>query len=169
MLRPVTFRHLVMALALAASLRPSCSRSSPTDDRAAGETLRSDLPEDFIAVSTEGACRSSMRAPIASILVTQRRDDARSTSVWLKRGRWTEMLRAPPASADPERFVRGVAPGNAGGVARLVEDLRGESTPVCIVYRPDQSPRAGDVVAVGLALQRMRGSEVLLFPESATE
>jgi hypothetical protein len=104
----------------------------------------------------------------------QHRETARFTSVWVERGRWPALPDRPPeartsANNSPHKFVHSIEASDAARVADLAESLTTTSTPTCFIYRADQTLRTGDVIAVGLALQKAQNSQLLLFPELASD
>ena len=74
------------------------------------------------------------------------------------------------ASSSPAAASIALPFNDREALARLLDDAGQLGAPSrCIVYRADQSLRAGDVYSVGLALQQTEDLQVLMFPELALE
>lgn len=168
----------VVTLAICGALWAVLSRvgGRPNERVAASTMLLSDLPGHYLATSSSGPCQSNVGSSVPVLLLQVRAEPSGQASIYLNTVNWPMMPDRPPDSTPEQGLasepVASVAlPFNdAETVTRLVRANGGTRlSQRCIVYRADQSLRAGDAYSIGLALQRTQGSQVLIFPELALE
>lgn len=162
----------IVMLAICGALWAVLSRvGGRSDERvAASSTLLSDLSGHYFVTSSNGPCHFIFGSSVPVLLVQVRAEPSGQASIYLNTVNWPMMPDPTPGQASAREPVATIAlPFNdAETVTRLVR-ANSETRPSerCIVYRADQSLRAGDAYSIGLELQQ--SSQVLIFPELALE
>ncbi len=171
---------LALCGALWAALSKTMTRRGGLRDEQGGTSvaLLSDLPGHYFTTSTSGPCYHSFGSELRVLLVQVRAEPNGIATVYAQTENWPMMpmrisgRNTELASARSNPTVGSIALpfSDREALTQLVDDA-GEpgASSRCILYRADQSLRAGDVYSVGFALQRMEGSQVLVFPELALD